>query len=154
MGDTLMLSGVDLVDGTPIVDVKPFVPFADGAADATVAPWLRELPTPDLQVVFSEGALAQLEALAPHLRLLKDADQARRAVGEVLAADPRSVHWRQSRSELEYGFSIDTLNVVCRFEAGVAHIVSVQRLHLSDRSHLPGRTEAAAAGPAEAEEGE
>ncbi|EOD19036.1 Nef-associated protein, partial [Emiliania huxleyi CCMP1516] len=28
-GDTLHLSGVDLCDGTAVVDVKPYVPFAD-----------------------------------------------------------------------------------------------------------------------------
>ena len=32
--ETLRLSGVDLVDGTPIIDVKPYLPFSDSAADA------------------------------------------------------------------------------------------------------------------------
>ena len=49
---TITFSGIDLVDGTPILDVKPYVPFADGQALAAdtlrVAPWLREVTTADL----------------------------------------------------------------------------------------------------------
>ena len=40
-GDTLYLSGVDLIDGTPIMDVKPYIAFADSADGSTVAPWLQ-----------------------------------------------------------------------------------------------------------------
>lgn len=54
----------------------------------------------------------------------------------MLTADPRSVHWRQSRAEVEYGFSIDLMNVVCRFGEAGARIVGVQHLHLCDRAHL------------------
>ena len=48
IGDTLHLRGIDLVDGTPILDVKPYVPFADGhqwAPTPTVAHWLEHRPT-------------------------------------------------------------------------------------------------------------
>ena len=63
--------------------------------------------------------------------------QARRAISEVLIADPRSVHWRQHRASLEYGFSIDTLNVVCRFDGGVATVTHIQHVDACDRSHVP-----------------
>jgi len=33
-----------------VLDVKPYVPFADSVPNATVAPWLADLPTPDLEV--------------------------------------------------------------------------------------------------------
>ena len=109
-GDTLELSGIDLVNGTPVLDIKPYVPFADGhalAADAlSVAPWLSAMPTPDLAVQFTPEAEAQLEALAPSLTILKSASQARAALAEVLAADPRSVHWRKSRSDVECARSL------------------------------------------------
>jgi len=139
-GDTLHLSGVDLCDGTAVVDVKPYVPFADTAEGASVAPWLADTrqQTPDLEVVWSEAAAAELRALLPQLRLLRGEDQARAAVSEVLAADPRSVHWRQTRAALDYGFSIDLLNVVCRFDGGACTVRTVQHLHLCDRSHVAG----------------
>lgn len=147
--DAIHFSGIDLVDGTPILDVKPYVPFADGAVGVgpsgpggspySVAPWLAQMPTPDLEVVFTPQAEQQLAALAPSLKLLPSAAQARAALGEILAADPRSVHWRKSRQSVEYGFSIDTLNVVVRFDEGVATVTQVQHLELCDRSHVGGR---------------
>lgn len=51
-GDTLHLSGVDLVDHTPILDVKPYVPFADGFAlpsPPSVAPWLATMEARPLE---------------------------------------------------------------------------------------------------------
>jgi len=144
-GDTLHLSGVDLVDGTPILDVKPFLPFADTARgeEVTIAPWLQQMPTPDLRVKLSDAAAAQLHELVPAMRLLRDEEQARRAIEEVLVADPRSVHWRQQRASEEFGFCLDTLNIVCTFAEGTATVTKVHHLHLSDRSHMSGSSSSA-----------
>jgi len=40
-GDALTLAGADVVDGTPVLDVKPYLPFADGVPGATAPPWVR-----------------------------------------------------------------------------------------------------------------
>jgi tRNA (Thr-GGU) A37 N-methylase len=31
----LLLSGIDLLDGTPVLDIKPYVPYADSILEAT-----------------------------------------------------------------------------------------------------------------------
>jgi tRNA-Thr(GGU) m(6)t(6)A37 methyltransferase TsaA len=41
-GRTLHLRGVDLLDGTPVLDIKPYVPYAD-AFPAARAGWIDEL---------------------------------------------------------------------------------------------------------------
>lgn len=41
-GRTLQLRGVDLLDGTPVLDIKPYVPYADAFPDAH-AGWIAEL---------------------------------------------------------------------------------------------------------------
>ena len=41
-GRTLHLRGVDLLDGTPVLDIKPYVPYADAFPDAR-AGWIDEL---------------------------------------------------------------------------------------------------------------
>lgn len=41
-GRTLHLRGVDLLDGTPVLDIKPYVPYADAFPDAK-AGWIDEL---------------------------------------------------------------------------------------------------------------
>jgi tRNA-Thr(GGU) m(6)t(6)A37 methyltransferase TsaA len=43
-GRTLYLRGVDLLDGTPVLDIKPYVPYAD-AFPASKAGWIDELDT-------------------------------------------------------------------------------------------------------------
>ncbi|ONI27565.1 hypothetical protein PRUPE_1G095000 [Prunus persica] len=39
-GHMLLLSGVDLVDGTPVLDVKPYIPYCDSIQGARVPKWL------------------------------------------------------------------------------------------------------------------
>lgn len=41
-GRTLYLRGVDLLDGTPVLDIKPYVPYADAFPDSK-AGWIDEL---------------------------------------------------------------------------------------------------------------
>ncbi|WP_200899161.1 tRNA (N6-threonylcarbamoyladenosine(37)-N6)-methyltransferase TrmO [Halanaeroarchaeum sulfurireducens] len=40
-GNTLFVSGIDVIDGTPLIDVKPFVPEFNGVDDATIG-WLED----------------------------------------------------------------------------------------------------------------
>jgi tRNA (Thr-GGU) A37 N-methylase len=36
----LVLGGVDIVDGSPVLDIKPYVPFSDALPDATAPGWV------------------------------------------------------------------------------------------------------------------
>jgi tRNA-Thr(GGU) m(6)t(6)A37 methyltransferase TsaA len=47
-GLTLHVRGVDLLDGTPILDVKPYIPYAD-AFPGSRAGWIDEIPREELQ---------------------------------------------------------------------------------------------------------
>ena len=44
-GETLHLHGADLIDGTPILDIKPYVPYCDAFPDAS-AGWIDALGEP------------------------------------------------------------------------------------------------------------
>jgi tRNA (adenine37-N6)-methyltransferase len=65
-GLVLHVTDVDLVDGTPVLDLKPYVPYADSVPNATTG-WLEPLaaiegsasppdPAPDFEVVWSPSA--------------------------------------------------------------------------------------------------
>lgn len=65
---------VDMVDGTPLLDIKPYLPYADRASGATHG-WLDAPPEPasppsdpkaTYEVLFSPRAAAQLAFLAAH----------------------------------------------------------------------------------------
>ena len=78
----LHISGHDLLDGTPIVDIKPYVPYADALAHATNS--IAREPPPTLAVSFSEQAAGACdehsERLSQNLGAL---------IEQLLAQDPR-----------------------------------------------------------------
>lgn len=41
-GNILRVKGLDAIDGTPVIDIKPYIPKYDQAPDARVAQWMRE----------------------------------------------------------------------------------------------------------------
>lgn len=81
----LQLVGADLVDGTPVFDLKPYLPYADSLPEAT-AGFAQLKPTASLQVTFTPAAKArweQLQATAP---------KAWEGLVEALALDPRPAY--------------------------------------------------------------
>ena len=42
-GNILKVEGLDAIDGTPIIDIKPYLPGYDAASDAKVPPWITNL---------------------------------------------------------------------------------------------------------------
>jgi len=97
--DTLYLSGLDLVNGTPVLDVKPYLPAADGAAQAR-AGWTEHNAFPELKVVFSARALediAKIEAAG--------GKNFRDLVADTLRHDPRNARdLAQMKDGMDLGF--------------------------------------------------
>jgi tRNA (adenine37-N6)-methyltransferase len=59
-GLRLHVQGVDMIDGTPVLDIKPYVPYSDAFADSGSG-WLDQKdPLPGYFVEFSEAADSQL----------------------------------------------------------------------------------------------
>ena len=142
-GDTLRLSGVDLVDGTPVVDIKPYIPSYDApAADDGPAQTAEWIDPPPLPVLLAPEAEAALDAAARRsASLLCDAATLRRALVQTLAADPRPLYrWRRERGTggAEYDVSIDGLSARCAFELGDDGAESVTVLRLTDLSGVTG----------------
>ena len=54
VGPVLIVRGADLMDGTPIYDIKPYIPFADCHPDATGG-WIEDAPWQELDVEFPQA---------------------------------------------------------------------------------------------------
>jgi tRNA-Thr(GGU) m(6)t(6)A37 methyltransferase TsaA len=67
-GIEIHVSGVDILDGTPVFDLKPYVPFVDSIPDAKGG--FTESDIPKYRVSFSEHALLKLESLASQKELI------------------------------------------------------------------------------------
>lgn len=122
-GDTLVLGGADLIDGTPILDVKPYLGH-DVQPDAVTPAWCENRNDASLivEVRWHEGALHSLaEASAKRkLRFYADATLAREAIEQTLQLDIRSVH--QGR-----GQAVDETvgqRYSCRFDVVEVHFVT------------------------------
>lgn len=81
----LLLSGIDLLDGTPVLDIKPYVPYADSIADASNQ-MASEAPE-HIAVEWSDAALPQAREQA--LRLGEPLVE---LVEQCLAQDPRPAY--------------------------------------------------------------
>ena len=60
-GPVLTVAGADLMDGTPILDIKPYIPFADCHPEATGG-FIDEAPWHELDVDFPETLQAHIES--------------------------------------------------------------------------------------------
>ncbi|KAH3756956.1 methyltransferase, YaeB/AF_0241 family protein [Pelomyxa schiedti] len=115
---SLRLSGIDLVNGTPILDIKPYIPAADSAPQSSVRipGWVAGGGSADFadfsRVEWTPNATLQLQTAAPHLRFYSGSEEAMSAITEVIRLDPRSAHMRSKHSMCVYGVCVDTLNVV------------------------------------------
>lgn len=101
--DRIELSGIDLIQDTPILDIKPYipdydaprVPDVDSETEVRAPAWINH-PDDDLNVIFSPRADQQLTHLADDPDLGRF--ELKPAICEVLRADPRSVY-RQERCQ-------------------------------------------------------
>ncbi len=112
-GPVLWVAGVDLLDGTPIYDIKPYIPLTDCHPEASEG-YTRETKIHELKVEFPEELLNQYP------------EEKRQAVLGILAQDPRPTYFQDP--ERVYGvpfagfdvkFRVDgDLLIVCGLEKG------------------------------------
>ena len=109
---TIYVRGADLMDGTPIYDIKPYIRYADSRPDA-VCGYVDSLVERHLEVVFA-GSVASV---------IKDPD-VREALVQTLSLDPRpSYHNDPSR---EYGLSFAGFNVRFKVDGERLIVISVE----------------------------
>jgi len=88
-GDTLLLAGADLVDGTPILDVKPYLPQIESLPQARGG-WASEVDFANITVSFSTEARRLLQnwiERTGHQELFE-------VITEILKQDPRPVVYK------------------------------------------------------------
>lgn len=133
-GATLHLSGIDLVDGTPILDVKPYIPESDCLPEAS-AGWTADAPFTTLKVAFAARALADIAAAEERLKRTS----LKKLLGEILCQDIRNPRDRaQSEDGLDLGFFL--YDFEARFSVS-GETVTVLRLETGSKMHKKERRE-------------
>jgi tRNA-Thr(GGU) m(6)t(6)A37 methyltransferase TsaA len=117
----LHLSGIDLLDGTPVLDIKPYVPYADCLPEARNA--MAEGAPQLIPVAWQAEALQQAQAHA--LRLGEPLVE---LIEQCLAQDPRPAY-QQPEPERRYGARLWDLDVHWHYpEPGRICVLDLQRV--------------------------
>lgn len=111
-GPVIYVKGADLMDGTPIYDIKPYIRYADSRPDALCG-YVDNLSESALKVNISDS-------LAEEWRGRIDLD----ALIQVLTLDPRPSY--QNDSDRIYGLSYCGCNVRFRVEGDVLEVIDIE----------------------------
>jgi tRNA-Thr(GGU) m(6)t(6)A37 methyltransferase TsaA len=115
----LSLSNIDLVDGTPILDIKPYIPYADAIPEAR-AGFAQAAPDINLVVEFTEQARSQLRALAAKHEGLQQ------LIIEVLQQDPRPAYKKSKSDDKVYAMHLSGFNIKWQCSLISAVVLSIE----------------------------
>lgn len=108
----LTVSGADLMDGTPILDIKPYLPFTDSRPDASCG-FAQEPPVPSLEVTFSREAASALPG------------ETLDALADVLCEDPRPAY--HCDPDRVYKMNFAGFDVGFKVSGHILHVISAVR---------------------------
>lgn len=110
-GPIIHVLGADLRDGTPIFDIKPYIPFADCHPDATGG-FIDEAPWHELDVDFPETLQAHIEG------------DKLEGLMEVLRQDPRRAGSKHDPSRV-YHLAFAAHDIAFTVDGDTLHVVEV-----------------------------
>ena len=112
LGPVLRVAGADLMDGTPILDIKPYVPYADSHPEASAG-------------FTAQNQNYQVAVEIPEELLQKVPQNRRSALLGVLGQDPRPSY--QADPDRTYGMSFAGLEIRFRVRDGVLTVCEVRQ---------------------------
>jgi tRNA-Thr(GGU) m(6)t(6)A37 methyltransferase TsaA len=120
------VSGADLMDRTPILDIKPYIPYADSIPDALAGPFQAQPPTyPVRWEVADEKADG-----------LSEEDQA--LILAIVSQDPRPAYKsKKVHDDKTYVLTYETWDVSFRAQDGMLKIVDLKKLEPEEAEDTP-----------------
>ena len=114
----LHVEGLDLLDQTPIVDIKPYIPYSDSILEAE-SQMAENAPESLLTVAFTEKAEQQLlTAQTEHLDLPS-------LITQILSQDPRPAYKIGTEDDKTYSMSLYHYNISWKVKHSVCWVTSI-----------------------------
>ena len=107
----LTVIGADLMDGTPIFDIKPYLPYVDSIPEASNG-WSLATPEAQLEVSFPDDLLVQIPV------------EKRAGLIEILSQDPRPQY--QTSSERVYTMAFAEFQISFRVENNTLSVIDIK----------------------------
>ena len=114
----LLVEGVDLLNKTPIVDIKPYLPYADAAIEAC-AGYASDKPSNTLNVKFSAVAQLQLKTFEAQYSDLPT------LIPAVLAQDPRPSYKSSKHDSKTYIIRLYNLDIKWLVDDNIAQVLEI-----------------------------
>lgn len=114
LGEIIHVSGADLADGTPILDIKPYLPNVDCVQDA-VGGFSEDVKDYSLNVIIPD-------------KIKKDySEKFIDTVSQILSQDPRPSY--QNDSERIYGFFYENTEIKFNVNNDILNVISIEKTH-------------------------
>lgn len=117
----LDLSGIDLLDGTPVLDIKPYVPYVDLVPEAINH--FASVPPNVVNVEFSNECADFCSEYQQNYQI-----ELEQLIRQILQQDPRP-QYQQPDAERVYGMKLLDLDVQWHYPAGTMDLICVCAIH-------------------------
>ncbi|BFM16041.1 tRNA (N6-threonylcarbamoyladenosine(37)-N6)-methyltransferase TrmO [Maricurvus nonylphenolicus] len=117
----LELSGIDLVDGTPILDIKPYIPYADALPEAQGG-FADSAPGTPIPVTFSNKAQAQIAENSqtyPSLQQL---------ISQIISQQPQPAYQKAGAEPRRYGMALYDFNIEWINSGNDFHVINIEKV--------------------------
>ncbi|VAX10113.1 tRNA (adenine(37)-N6)-methyltransferase [hydrothermal vent metagenome] len=113
----LQISGIDILDGTPVLDIKPYIPYVDSIPEA-IGGYAGKSPEISMQVQFSQQVEGQLMQREEGVEL-------RQLIVQLLELDPRPAYKERVQQERVYGMKLYDFDLRWRVRGDVIEVVEL-----------------------------
>lgn len=118
-GVNLHLAGADLLDGTPVLDIKPYLPYVDAIADAKGG-YAPDAPGEAIELSYASAAQDVLKGLPA-----EEARRLQQLILGILQNDPRPAYLEESKRD-SFGMRLYNYNVRWEVRGGAFLITELQ----------------------------
>lgn len=115
----LKLGGIDLLDKTPIIDIKPYIPYSDSISSADGG-FAHNKPVEEMPVIFTEQAKNDCLLVSQQFPFLST------FISKVLSQDPRPAYKKNQEAIQEYAVYLYDFNVKWQVRNNCNEVLSVK----------------------------
>jgi len=120
-GSRIFVEGVDMLNNTPIIDIKPYINYADAVVDAHSG-FAQNIPAPSLSVTYDAQAIEQLAQTSRKYPDLPEVLQS------LLSQDPRPAYKQRTADPKLYHLRIYDIDVAFSVHDSAVHVKSLKEL--------------------------
>jgi tRNA-Thr(GGU) m(6)t(6)A37 methyltransferase TsaA len=115
----LEVIGSDLLDQTPVIDIKPYLPYSDSLPDAKSG-YAQSKPGNTKNVIFSANALEQCKEQS-----VRQGCNIQRLIEQVLQQDPRPAYQKNQQNDRLYAMKLFDFDLKWKYKNGGVYVVSM-----------------------------